>query len=242
VDLEILQRLGSIILIDLVLSGDNAVVIGMASRRLPAEQRRKAILWGGGGAVILRMIFTVLAAYLLGVPLIQAVGGILLLYIAIKLIKPHVEHVEHIREANTLGEAIRTIVLADIVMSLDNMLAVGGAAHGEIWLLLFGLALSIPILLLGSSAIARLIDKYPWVNLVGAAVLVHTALEMFFADDIVHDNIQISRLVEWVIIIVAIAAVVLIGVWMNKRVRRQAIERELASGEQQSFNAAEPGD
>ena len=228
VDPELLQRIGSIILIDLVLSGDNAVVIGMASRRLPAAQRRKAIIWGGGGAVVLRMIFTIMAALLLDIPYLQAIGGILLLYIAIKLVKPHVIHAEHVKEAGTMGEAIRTIILADVVMSLDNMLAVGGAAHGDVWLLLFGLTLSIPILLLGSSAIARLIDKYPWVNLVGAAVLVHTAFAMFFEDDIVKDNVHLSGAVEWAIIIAAIIAIVLLG--LQGRLLRPRRHRVVGSG------------
>jgi YjbE family integral membrane protein len=238
VDVGLLQQIGSIILIDLVLSGDNAVVIGMASRRLPPEQRKKAIIWGGGGAVVLRIIFTILAALLLDIPLLMAAGGILLLYIAIKLIIPHAEHAEHVKEAGTMGEAIRTIILADAVMSLDNMLAVGGAAHGHIWLLLFGLALSIPILLLGSSAIARLIDKYPWVNLIGAAVLVHTALAMFFEDERVHEFIHFSRTVEWEIEGLTMIAVVIAGLWLERRMRRANLAHSIVVSNQKPFNVA----
>lgn len=223
-DADVLTRILSIIAIDLVLSGDNAVVIGMASQRLPAHQRRKAIIWGGGGAVALRIVFTILAALLLDVPFLQAVGGLLLIYIAIKLVRPAPDLHSGIREADTMGAAIRTIIMADVVMSLDNMLAVGGAAAGHIWLLLFGLALSIPILLLGSSAIARLIDRYPWLNYVGAAVLVHTALEMFFKDDIVHDYLDLSRPVELLIIAVAIVAVVAFGYWLSRRGEQERIE------------------
>jgi YjbE family integral membrane protein len=241
VDFDFIVPILKIIAIDLVLSGDNAVVIAMASRRLPAAQRRKAIVWGGGGAVVLRIMFTILAALLLDVPLLQAIGGLLLLYIAVKLLRPAHDHHSGIKEADTMMGAIRTIILADVVMSLDNMLAVGGAAHGHLWLLLFGLALSIPILLLGSSFIARLIDRYPWLNYVGAAILVHTALEMFFADDIVHDNIAISRAVEWVVIVASVALVTAIGVWMNREVRVRAAH-QAAARRDRPFNASEPGD
>lgn len=216
-DLGLLGPLLTIIAIDLVLSGDNAVVIGMAARRLPPTQRRKAIVWGGVGAIVLRIIFTIVAALLLDVPLLQAIGGVLLIWIAIKLLKPFHAEEAHVTEADTLGAAIRTIILADAVMSLDNMIAVGGAAHGHLGLLLFGLALSIPILLIGSSIISRYIAKYPWLNYVGAAILVHTAMEMFFADDFVHRYISLSRIAELAVIAVGIAIVVGYGVLMNRR-------------------------
>lgn len=238
-ELGIFSALLKIIAIDLILSGDNAVVIAMASRRLPAEQRRRAILWGGGAAVVLRIIFTIVAALLLGVPLLQAIGGALLIYIALKLVLPAGDHHGSIKEANTMAGAIRTIILADVVMSLDNMLAVGAAAHGHLWLLLFGLALSIPILLLGSSAIARLIDRYPWLNYVGAAILVHTAVEMVFNDDIVHDFLHPSVLVEWLVIIVMISAVIGFGMWLGHRARREKVE-ELIHGDS-SVRVTEPG-
>src|SRR5688500_7824121 len=117
----------------------------MAARRLSPVNRRRAIIFGGAGAVGLRVLFTAMAAILLGVPYLQAIGGLLLLWIAYRLLRPQ-EHGTGLAEAGSLGEAIRTIVLADVVMSLDNILAVGGAAHGDIRLLLFGLILSIPIL------------------------------------------------------------------------------------------------
>ncbi|HBY44628.1 MAG TPA: tellurium resistance protein TerC [Chloroflexi bacterium] len=217
VDFDLISKLLSIIAIDLVLSGDNAVVIAMASRRLPPAQRKKAIIYGGGGAVVLRILFTIGAALLLGVPLLQAIGGLLLIYIAIKLIQPASSDHSGVQAADTLGAAIRTIIMADIVMSLDNMLAVGGAAHGHIGLLIFGLMLSIPILLFGSSAIARLIDRYPWLNLVGAAILVHTALEMFFNDKYVLKFIHLDRLVELAIILAIVAAIAALGWLWNKR-------------------------
>lgn len=221
-DLGFLGQLISIIIIDLVLSGDNAVVIGMAASRLAPEQRRKAIIWGGAGAVGLRMFFTVLAALLLDVPLLQAIGAFLLLYIAFKLLKPVEDHHE-IQAAGSLREALQTIIMADVVMSLDNILAVGGAAHGHIGLLIFGLALSVPILLFGSSLIARAIDRYPILNYIGAGVLVVTATRMFFHDDIVHDVFAVSTLEEALIIVAIVAIVLGTSYWMNRRIRRAAL-------------------
>ncbi len=240
-DLDFATKVLSIIAIDLVLSGDNAVVIAMASRRLPAEQRKKAIIFGGGGAVVLRILFTIGAALLLDVPLLQAIGGLLLVYIAIKLVRPAGGEHGDIKEADTLGAAIRTIVMADVVMSLDNMLAVGGAAHGHIGLLIFGLMLSIPILLFGSSAIARLIDRYPWLNLVGAAILVHTAMEMFFKDKYVRDIIHMERPIELGVILAIVLAVVALG-WFWSR-RAEAAEREARLAKHgRPLDIPEPGD
>ena len=181
-------RLASIILLDLVLSGDNAVVIGMATRALAPVQRRRAILLGGAGAVLLRAAFTAGAALLLDVPLLMAAGGVLLTWIALKLLGGghDAEEAGATREAGGMTAAVRTIIVADLVMSLDNMLAVGGAAHGELWLLLFGLFLSIPILLLGSGLVAALIDRFGWLNWVGSAILAWTAGSMLAEDPILH--------------------------------------------------------
>lgn len=218
-DIGIIGAVLTIIAIDLVLSGDNAVVIGMAARRLAPEQRRRAIVWGGAGAVVLRITFTILAALLLHVPLLQAAGGLLLLWIAFRLLRPEAAAHEVVREADSLGSAIRTIIVADAVMSLDNMLAVGGASRGNLWLLLFGLGLSIPILLLGSSLIARLIGRYPWLNFAGAAILVYTAMEMIFNDDIVHDTVNVSDPVEYGLIAAVVALVTAFGVRQAQRAK-----------------------
>ena len=158
---ESLTAILSIIIIDLVLSGDNAVVIGMAARSLSVENRRKAIIFGGAGAIGLRILFTALATVLLGIPYLQAIGGVLLFYIAFKLLRPQGDGHGEIKEAGSLREAIQTIILADVVMSLDNILAVAGAAHGDIRLLMFGLLLSIPIILFGSELVARLLGRFP---------------------------------------------------------------------------------
>ncbi|MEJ7763091.1 MAG: TerC family protein [Thermomicrobiales bacterium] len=219
---ETIQALIAIIIIDLVLSGDNAVIIGMAARQLSPENRRRAILIGGAGAVGLRIIFTAMAALLLGIPLLQAVGGLLLLWIAYKLVTQK-DHDEHVSEAGSLSQAIRTIILADVVMSLDNILAVGGAAHGNLWLLLFGLTLSIPIILFGSGLVATMLNRYPFLIYVGVIVLIHTAIGMVLEDDIVHDRFQLNVFTHYGLILALSVAMVAIGM----RLRRQQIRAVL---------------
>jgi YjbE family integral membrane protein len=206
--LESLQAIISIIIIDLVLSGDNAVVIGMAARSLSPENRRKAIIFGGAGAVGLRILFTALATILLGIPYLQAIGGLLLIYIAYKLIRPQSGGHENIREAGSLREAIQTIILADVVMSLDNILAVAGAAHGDVRLLIFGLLLSIPILLFGSELVARLLGRFPAFLYLGAFVLVHAAVAMLLHDPTIADRITTTTPQEFAISL-AITAVII---------------------------------
>lgn len=239
-DLGLIGAILSIVVIDLVLSGDNAVVIGMAASRLPPEQRRKAIIWGGGGAVGLRIFFTALAAFLLDVPLLQAIGSVLLFWIAFKLLKPATGDVHNINPANSLREALQTIIMADVVMSLDNILAVGGAAHGDIWLLIFGLLLSIPILLFGSNLIARLIQSYPILNYIGAGILVVTAARMFLHDDVVHDNLIAVELPgEFAIALVSVVIVLGISYWRNQRAKDEIAEQVEAQSEEHRDPPAE---
>ena len=225
----------SIIVIDLILSGDNAVVIGMAARSLSPENRRRAIIFGGAGAVGLRILFTAMAALLLGVPYLQAIGGLLLLWIAYKLVRP--QHNEaHVGEAGSLAEAIRTIILADVVMSLDNILAVGGAAHGDIRLLLFGLVLSIPILLLGSELVARMLGRFPFLLYLGAFVLILTAVGMILEDDIVHDQFETSAF--GLIAITLLLTGLIIGLGLRERRRRLSshVVVTVANGERPGTN------
>jgi YjbE family integral membrane protein len=176
--------------IDLVLSGDNAVVIGMAASRLVGRDRRMAIIWGVIGAIGLRVTFTAMFALLLGVPLLQLVGGLLLVWIAFKLVRPAEGGHGDIKAASSRLDAIRTIVMADVVMSLDNILAVGGAAHGDIALLLFGLALSMPLITFGSGFVAWSLDRLPILIFVGAGVLAKVAGEMIGHDPYTHGFIQ----------------------------------------------------
>ncbi len=213
--LEFLSSILTIVVIDLVLSGDNAVVIGLAARSLSPENRRKAIIFGGAGAVGLRILFTALAVFLLQVPYLKAAGGLLLLYIAFKLVRPQKAHHE-ISEAGSLWGAIQTIILADVVMSLDNVLAVGGAAHGDFGLLLFGLALSIPILLLGAELVARVLGRFPILVYVGCVILIITAVGMVLEDDIVHSRFPVSMPVHVGLILLA-CVVIIGGAWLMQR-------------------------
>lgn len=181
VDWSVVGAFGSIILIDLVLSGDNAIVIGMAARGLPDRQRRWAIVGGVFGAVALRVFFAVLFAVLLfetGLPGVRLVGGVLLVWIAWRLVVEPPEPEEDGKEASDLLEAIGIIIVADAVMSLDNMLAVAGASRGELWLIGFGLALSIPLLFIGAAVISRGLNRYPWLVWVGGAVIAWVAGEL----------------------------------------------------------------
>lgn len=180
---ELLVAVLAIVVIDLTLSGDNAIVIGMAAHRLPPRQRRVAIIFGAGGAIALRVTFTAMAAYLLLIPLLRALGGLILVWIARKLLHQEVqEDGGETKVASSLFEAIKIIVLADIIMSLDNILAVGGASRGNLELLLFGLLLSMTIVMTGSGILAALMNRMGWLVYVGAGVLVWTAAGMI-ADD-----------------------------------------------------------
>lgn len=177
--------LGQIIMIDILLGGDNAVVIALASRRLPEAQRKQAIFWGMFGAVALRVILIFFALQLLKVPFLKIVGGVLLLWIGIKLLLPQHEEGGHEIDAsaNLLG-AIKTIVLADAVMSLDNVIGIAGAAKDSLFLVVFGLLFSIPIIIWGSRFVLTLMDRFPSVILFGAGLLGWIGGGML-ADDVV---------------------------------------------------------
>jgi YjbE family integral membrane protein len=180
----------TIILIDLVLSGDNAVVIGMAAHRLPPRLRRYAILSGAGAAIALRIGLTAVATVLLQLPWIRLVGGTVLVWIGFKLLKEEEEVHEGIAGSEGLIEAISTIVVADVVMSVDNILAVAAAAHGDFVLLIFGLILSMVIMLAGGTLIASMIDKFWWLVYVGSGVIAWTGAEMMFADPFVEHLLE----------------------------------------------------
>jgi YjbE family integral membrane protein len=179
---ELLSRVLSIVLIDLVLSGDNAVVIGMAAHPLPRGQRRMAVLVGGGAAILLRITLTGLAAFLLGLPALKAIGGVLLLWIAFKLLDAQGQHTSGPREAHSLRGAIFTILLADFIMSLDNVLGVAAASDGDFFLLIFGLGMSMAIVIFGGSVFADLIDRLWWLAYLGAAVIAWTGADMVQED------------------------------------------------------------
>ncbi|WP_159883887.1 TerC family protein [Paenibacillus puerhi] len=177
-----------IMLINIVLSGDNAVVIALASKNLPVSQRKQAIWWGAFGAIALRVALTVVAVYVLDIPYIQGIGSLLLLWIAIKLLVDDEGHTD-VREAATLGKAVSTIILADFVMSLDNVLAIAAKAKGEIGIIIMGIGLSIPIIVWGSNLVVKLLKKFPVLVFLGAGILGYTSGEMFLADTSVSNRL-----------------------------------------------------
>jgi YjbE family integral membrane protein len=214
-----------VLIVNLILSGDNAVVIAMAARRLQGAQRRQAIIWGAAGAVILRLFFAAIISFLLGIPFLQVVGGLLLLWIAWKLV--HEEEAEEVEEGEgkvqagqSAWEAIRIIIVADAVMSLDNVIALVGAARigGEInfWLLGIGLATTIPLVIFGAALLTSLLDRFPILIYAGAALLVYIAVEMFFADKVLHHYLEPYASIEWLIALGAAAVFAAIA-WLWKR-------------------------
>lgn len=174
--------LGSIIVLDLVLAGDNAVVIAMAARRLPQELQKRAIMIGTAGAIVIRALMTIVATWLLQIPFLQALGGVILLPIAVKLLKPHTHVKSMTLYSSSMRSAIQTIIIADVAMGVDNVLAIAGAAHGDFLLVIIGLLISIPLIVSGSRIIASLMDKYPILIAVGSAILGYTAGSMIMHD------------------------------------------------------------
>lgn len=213
---EFVTRVLQIILIDLVLSGDNAVVIGMAAAPLPPRQRRFAVIFGGGAAIVLRISLTFVAAMLLNIPLLKAVGGVLLLWIGIRLLEKDVESTETGHASSSLAGAIGTILLADFIMSLDNILGVAAASHGDLGLLAFGLLLSMAILMIGGTVFAELVDRLWWLAYVGAAVIAWTGAEMFLDDPFVHQYVQVADVGRWIIGILSAVGVILIARWLYR--------------------------
>lgn len=211
----------NIIILDLVLSGDNAVVIGMAARKLPDRQRKQVILYGTGAAVLLRVTLTLIAVWLLKVPLLKTVGGLLLIWIAIKLLADEGEEAD-IHVGQGLRSAIKTIIVADIVMSMDNVLAVAGAAHGNFWLVLFGLALSIPLLMWGSKTVASIMNRLPWLVYVGAGILAYTAGQLIVDDPVIHENVIVyAEFLSWLIPTALVLLVLWVGhAWKEARSHR----------------------
>ncbi len=184
--LSILQ----IIWIDLLLSGDNAVVIALACRSLPERQRKLGMILGAGAAVGLRIVFALAITYLLGVPFLKVAGGLLLLWIAVKLARGEDEDQHEIADSDSLWKAVRTIAIADAVMSLDNVVAIAAAARGHVELFIFGLLLSIPLIVVGSALIMNIIQRFPIFVWAGAALLGFIAGEMLVSDPVVLSAMQ----------------------------------------------------
>jgi YjbE family integral membrane protein len=212
--------LGQIMLVNIILSGDNAVVIALAARSLPEKQQKKAVIWGSVAAISMRVILTIVALSLLKIAYLKIVGSFFLLWIAIKLISPETEQGHgKIAEQNTLAAAIRTILLADLVMSLDNVLAVAAAAKGNNLLLMLGLMVSIPLVIFGSTLILKVMERTPLIVTLGSALLGWVSGEMLVTDpallDFFHNP---SWSVYGEIIPLATAALVVgVGRWLNHK-------------------------
>lgn len=208
-----------IIVIDVLLSGDNAVVIALACRNLPPEQRKKGIMFGVSGAIGLRIVLTFFAVSLLSLPFLKLVGAFLLLWIGVKLLQPEEEHEAGNIKANThLWGAVKTIIIADFVMSLDNVLGVAAAAHGNVMLLVFGLLVSIPLIAWSSQLVLKLIDRFSFIIYAGGALLGYVAGEMLLSDANVAPVLEgMPHTIHWMLPAFCAALVVLLGMWLAAR-------------------------
>jgi YjbE family integral membrane protein len=211
----------AIILIDLVLAGDNAIVIALAARNLPPEHQNKAIMWGTVGAIVIRSAMTVGVVWLLKIPGLMLVGGLGLLWIAYKLITDTSEDEHQGVSATTFWGAMKTIIVADALMGVDNVLGVAGAANGDFTLVVIGLLISIPIVVLGSKLVLRLVEKWPVIIQLGAAVLAFTAAQMVIneklLDPIFDGGETIHLIVRGATYVVAVAGVLGLGWWATRK-------------------------
>ena len=216
--------LGAIIVANILLSGDNAVVIAMAARSLPPHQQKKAIFWGSAAAIVLRIVLTIAAVQLLQLPHLKIIGAVALLWIGVQLLTDSEEEGE-VKSQGTLGAAVRTILIADLVMSIDNVIAVAGAADRappqyRVPLLVVGLALSIPLIIAGSTMLMKVMERWPIIIVLGAALLGFLAGEMFVTDPALAPWIE-ARLpaADWLIGVLGAVLVVVVGKWLHHRQR-----------------------
>ena len=215
--LAFLSALGAIIVIDLVLAGDNAIVIALAARNLPNHLKKKAIIWGTVGAIVVRSLMTLVVVWLLKIPGLLLAGGALLLWIAIKLLSDEGGEEGHEGGTTTFWGAMKTIVIADAVMGLDNVLAVAGAAHGNYLLVVLGLLISIPIVVWGSNLILKWIERFPVIVYIGAAVLAGTAVKMLLSEPLIGDYVAAMGFWSYGMYVLIIGAVLWTGYALKKR-------------------------
>lgn len=211
--------LWQIILVNIVLSGDNAVVIALAARSLPPKQQTLAVFWGAGAAVVMRIILTVVAVELLKWPWLKLVGAVLLLWIAVKLLIPEEGGESGVESSDNLWAAIKTILIADLVMSLDNVIAVAAAAKGSLTLLILGLAISIPLVIFGATMLMKLMDRWPIIITIGAGLLGWVAGDMAVTDPVVKDWVDANAAwLHWAAPAAGVVFVVGLGKWLAARV------------------------
>ncbi len=206
----------AIILIDLVLAGDNAIVIALAARNLPQQLRGKAIVWGTVGAIVVRSAMTVGVVWLLKIPGLMLVGGIGLVWIAYRLLADPAGDEAHGPVATTFWSAMKTIIVADALMGIDNVLGVAGAAHGSFDLVVIGLLVSVPIVVFGSTVVLKLVERFPLIIQAGAAVLAFTAARMIVGEPLL-DEVFDHTAARWATYIAAVAGVLAAGWWNARR-------------------------
>ncbi|WP_044748874.1 TerC family protein [Bacillus alveayuensis] len=221
---EFFSALISIIIIDLVLAGDNAIVIGLAARNLPKHQQKQTIIWGTVGAIVIRALATLAVVWLLKIPGLLLVGGVLLIWIAYKLL---VEEKGHDVEAGSnMWEAIRTIIIADALMGLDNVLAVAGAAHGSFLLVILGLLISVPIVVWGSTLILKWIERFPIIVTIGAGVLAWTASKMIVGEPFLKEYFA-NPFVKYSFELLIVAGVIIAGTMKKAKGNKKETLKEV---------------
>lgn len=223
---EFLAALLSIVMIDLVLGGDNAIVIGLAARNLPQKDQKKVIFLGTAGAIVIRAITTIIAVWLLRIPGLLLVGGTLLLWMAYKLLTEDKGH-DHVQAGASVGAAIRTIIIADAVMGIDNVLAVAGAAHGSYVLVIAGLLISIPIVVWGSTLVIKAMKRFPVIIDIGSGVIAFTAAKMIIAEPFVKSYLVDSTALQWGIKIFLVTAVLAAGKLAQKNANAKKLAQEI---------------
>ncbi len=227
-DPEFWVRLLGIGVLNLLLSGDNALVIALAVRALPKRKRVMGQIWGAVGAVLLRLIFVGIVSVLLRIPLLQLVGGLLLVWIAVKLVKPETGGNHEVRRGASLWDAIWIIIVADVTMSLDNVLAIAATAHGDLLLVMFGIGLSLPIVVWGAGLLALLMNRYTWIVWLGGGLLGYVAGEMLIEDPVLRtwfgDTAAVLRYAAPIGIGVAVTA---LGWWLGRGRRHAHVPENL---------------
>jgi len=207
----------NVIFIDLILSGDNAILIALAAKNLQEGQKRKAILLGTAGAILLRLVFAAIIVYLLKIPFIYALGGIMLLWIAYKLLANDSGH-EEVSGGTTIRSAVKTIIIADALMSLDNVLALAGVAHGSLLAIIVGIIVSIPIIVWGSSFLMKVMNKYPIITIIGSGILAWTASGMITHDEMLKGLFE-SSIISVIFKLIITGGVLICGMIVSKKKR-----------------------
>jgi len=228
VDPEFWMRLLGIGVLNLLLSGDNALVIALAVRALPKHKRVLGQVWGAVGAVLLRLIFVGIVSVLLRIPFLQLVGGLLLVWIAVRLVRPEAGGNSEVRRGSSLWEAIWIIIVADVTMSLDNVLAIAATAHGDLLLVMFGIGLSLPIVIWGAGLLALLMNRYTWIVWLGGGLLGYVAGEMLIEDPVLRrwfgDGAAVLRSAVPIGIGVAVTG---LGWWLGRSRRHAHVPENL---------------